>query len=380
MPNRWSLEEFGRELDVWVATQSPSRVKSAVDRFGESVATAFVAEGCSGRRHANADLGDHWELTYGDAGVKAADGYLLILGHLDTVYPLQTLAPRLHREGQGSEQRWYGPGALDMKGGILAALYALRLFKSESAAVGHRRGLKFLWVSDEEIGSPSSRSLTERLARGADAVLVLEFAADLKGALKTARKGIAGYRLNVEGRAAHAGVDPTLGASAIAELARQIVTINDWQLPEGVTINPGVIEGGTKANVVAQHASLELDVRAWRASDLREVDSKLRALAAMDKRVRLDLQGGVNRPPMERSAAIGALFARAAEVGRGLGIELREAATGGASDGNFTAALGIPTLDGLGMCGAGAHSADEHILAGQIESRVALLAALLRAL
>jgi glutamate carboxypeptidase len=234
--------------------------------------------------------------------------------------------------------------------------------------------------SDEEVGSTSSRALTEKNARASEAVYVMEPGTGLAGKLKTARKGVGVYRVAVRGKAAHAGVDFTDGASAIVELARQVEKIAVFtNLQRGITVNPGVIAGGTRTNVVAAHAEVHVDVRIQRAADGPLLDRKFRALKPFDKRCSLEISGGLNRPPMERSAGIVKLYRTAEKIGREMGITIEESLTGGGSDGNFTAALGIPTLDGLGAVGEGAHAPNESILIDRIPDRIALLAALLSA-
>jgi glutamate carboxypeptidase len=230
--------------------------------------------------------------------------------------------------------------------------------------------------SDEEVGSPVSRGITERLALGSEAVLVLEPAQGL--ACKTARKGVGEYRLHVTGVAAHSGVDFARGHSAVLELARLLETVAGFtDLHVGRTVNPGVIAGGTRSNVVAEHAWAQVDVRIAKASDAAKVDRLFRGLRCKDKACRLEITGGVNRPPMERKAGTVALYKRARGLAAELGFTLEEAATGGGSDGNFTAALGVPTLDGLGAVGEGAHAAHESIVVEHLVPRTALLAAMI---
>ena len=251
--------------------------------------------------------------------------------------------------------RLWGPGVLDMKSGLAFFLTAARALRELDVPV--RRSVALLVVSDEEVGSPDSRPITEREAKRSDAVLVLEPGTGLTGKLKTARKGIGNYVVSIQGKAAHAGVDFENGASAIVEAARQIEKISaltDTQ--RGITVNPGVVSGGTRSNVVAAEARIEVDARVVRLRDAEIVDRKLRSLRPVDKRCRVQVEGGLNRPPMERTKAIAALFAQAREVGAQLGLSIEESSTGGGSDGNFTAALGVPTLDGLGGVGEGAHA------------------------
>jgi glutamate carboxypeptidase len=235
--------------------------------------------------------------------------------------------------------------------------------------------------SDEEVGSETSRSLTERNAKASEAVLVLEPGTGLAGKLKTARKGVGDFTVTVRGRASHAGVDFTSGASAVVELARQIDRIATFtDLGRGITVNPGVISGGTRSNVVAAEATAEVDIRVLRLKDAPALEKRFRSLKPFDRRCTIEVTGGLNRPPMERSAGIVRLFQMARALAKDLGVEAEESLTGGGSDGNFTAALGVPTLDGLGGVGEGAHAANESILVHRIADRTALLAKLIAAL
>jgi glutamate carboxypeptidase len=244
-----------------------------------------------------------------------------------------------------------------------------------------KRKLVLLIVSDEETGSHSSRALTEAEALNSDYVLVLEPGTGLTGKLKTARKGTAAYTIWVTGKAAHAGVDFSNGASAVIEAARQVQKVASWtEMKRGITVNPGVISGGTRRNVIAAEARIEVDVRAERMQDAEITDQRFRSLRPFDERCSLRVEGGLIRPPMQRAEAIAKLFAKAQEIGAELGVNLEESSSGGGSDGNFTAALGVPTLDGLGGVGEGAHATNESILVDRIADRTALLAGLLRAL
>lgn len=306
---------------------------------------------------------------------RQKEGTVLLLGHFDTVWPVGTLDKMPWRCEQG---RLWGPGVLDMKAGIAQFLEAAHALRELDRPV--RRRVLVVLTRDEETGSSTSRELIEELARTSQAVLVLEPATGLEGKLKTARKGVGVYELVVKGRAAHAGVDPQNGASAIVELARQIDRLAGWtDFARGTTLNPGVISGGTRSNVVAAEARAEIDVRVVRLRDASALDRKLRRLRPFDRRCTLSLTGGLNRPPMERSPGVVRLFRLAQRLGRELGIELEESMTGGGSDGNFTAALGVPTLDGLGAVGEGAHASNESVLIERIPERVALLAKLLEA-
>jgi glutamate carboxypeptidase len=353
-----------------VSTESPTEERAAVNRCVDLVEGWIKAGSGESRRHRRRSAGD---LLIGRFGpVRTSAKPLMLLGHLDTVFPLGTLKKMPFRVRGG---RVWGPGVLDMKTGVVMALTALRLLEKEKALT---RPVILLLNSDEETGSEHSRALTESLAKKCASVFVLEPAQGLAGAYKTARKGIANYRLRVNGVAAHSGVDFAQGHSAVLELARQIERASAFtDLARGITVNAGVIGGGTRSNVVAAEAWAEFDVRVAKAADAQRVDRRFRSLRAVDPRCTLQIEGGLNRPPMERTSGNAALFHRAATMAAGLGFHLQEAATGGGSDGNFTSALGIPTLDGMGAVGEGAHSSRESVLLDALVPRTALLAALI---
>lgn len=298
----------------------------------------------------------------------------MLLGHFDTVWPVGTLERMpLKRDGD----RLHGPGSFDMKAGIALAMSAVAALDATKTP---RPPITMVWTTDEEIGSTTSRELIEREAGGALAVLVLEPALP-GGALKTARKGCGEFHLTVHGIAAHAGLDPGKGASAIHELAAQIATIERLQdLTRGISVNVGIVSGGSRANVVAEEARAVIDARSPTRAGADAVEAAIRGLHPTRPGTRLTVEGGFDRPPMERSQAIAALFARASAVAAALGIELREGSAGGGSDGNFTAALGVPTLDGLGAIGDGAHAAHEHVDVPSLARRAALLAGILTSL
>lgn len=307
---------------------------------------------------------------------RRPQGQILVLGHFDTVWPVGTLAQMPFRREGG---RLWGPGVLDMKAGIAFFVWAMRALRELDLAVS--RKVVLLLTADEETGSATSRELIEQQAKAGAAVLVLEPGTGLDGKLKTARKGVGVYQLHVRGKAAHAGVDPENGASAIVELARQIVEISGWTgQARGVTVNPGVIAGGTRSNVIAAEARAEIDVRVVKLSQAAVLERKLRRLKPFDRRCSLTVTGGLNRPPMERTRGIVRLFRLAQKLAAELGVRVEESMTGGGSDGNFTAALGVPTLDGLGAVGEGAHAPQESILIDRIADRTALLAKLVQAL
>lgn len=359
-----------RLLRALVELESPSDQKASVDRCAEFIAEAITGAGGRVRRHRRRDAGDVLEARFGSA--RRGHKPVLLLGHLDTVWPLGTLAEMPFRIEKG---RAWGPGVLDMKAGVAMALTALDLLRE--ADVPHRPAILLL-VGDEETGSHASRAITERTARACESVYVLEPAQGLEGAYKTARKGIANYRVRVTGVAAHSGVNFEQGHSAIAELARQVGSIEACtDLRRGITMNVGTIQGGTRSNVIPAEAWAEVDARFVHAADFPRLDRRIRNSRVQDKDCVLKVEGGLNRPPMERTRATVALYRRAATVAARMGFDLQEAATGGASDGNFTSALGVPTLDGMGAVGEGAHARNESVVLGELAPRTALLAAML---
>jgi glutamate carboxypeptidase len=360
-----------RLLSRFVRAESPSFDKAAVDRFGQIVAAQWKRRGATVTLLRQHRRGDHVRSEWPPRGTRAK-GQVLVLGHLDTVYDLGTLSRMPFRLSRG---RAWGPGAFDMKGGLVLALFAVDAL----AAAGRlpEKRIVFLWTSDEEIGSESSRAPIEREARRSDAVLVLEPAAGLDGRVKTSRKGVGEFELIVTGRAAHAGLNPEDGINAIEEIALQIGRISRWNQPRrGVTVNAGVTEGGTRVNVIPDRARVLVDVRASNPGDMPGLEEKFRALRPVIEGATLETRGGFNRPPMERKNS-SALYAKARALAMELGVTLGEASVGGGSDGNFTAALGVPTLDGLGAVGEGAHSSNENIVIGKLPERAALLAGLL---
>jgi glutamate carboxypeptidase len=364
-------EQMVQTIRQLVETESPSDNKQAVDRLGALLAGRFEGLGGHAKFHRTENFGDHLQVDFdGARGGKP----VLLLGHLDTVYPMGTLATMPCRVADG---RLFGPGSFDMKSGIafmLHAIEALRSWHEDKLP----RPVTVLLVSDEEVGSDTSRRITESLAKKSAAVLVIEPSHGPKGAVKTSRKGVGEYVLKVIGKAAHSGLDFEKGQSAILELATQIVAISKLvDLKRGLTLNVGTVQGGTRVNVIPAEASAVLDVRVARKQDAAGIDRKLRSLKPFNRKCKLEISGGMNRPPMERTATVAALYAKAAEIARQLGWKLDEAAVGGGSDGNFTAGLGIPTLDGLGGVGEGAHSVHESILISEIPRRTALLAQLI---
>jgi glutamate carboxypeptidase len=295
---------------------------------------------------------------------------MLVLGHFDTVWPEGTIDVMPFRLEAGLAR---GPGVFDMKAGIVQGFWAIRALFNASPTNGH---VVFLCTSDEETGSGSSREFIEREARRARAVFVLEPSQD--GALKTARKGVAQFRVTVHGKAAHAGLDPEAGVSAIDELARQILSVRQFSnTAAGTTVNVGVIGGGSRSNVIADRATAEIDVRFSLQREAERLTDAILNLRPHDGRVRLEVTGGVNRPPMERTADTEALFERARTISSDLGFAVEQVAVGGGSDGNFCAAMGVPVLDGLGAVGGGAHALDEHVVVDTMPLRAALVCRLL---
>jgi glutamate carboxypeptidase len=357
-----------------VEVESPSDDRAAVNRSVELAAEMAASLGGWVRRHRQRAFGDVLEVRFGPGGRGAAKvPPVMLLGHLDTVWPLGTLKAMPFRVKDG---RVWGPGTLDMKAGVAMGLTAMEALREADAL---QRPVIFLLNSDEEVGSAVSRPITEKLAREAAAVFVLEPAQGLGGAYKTARKGVGDYILRVNGVAAHAGVDFKRGHSAIHELAYQLEKVRDFtELDRGQTVNAGVIRGGTRTNVVAAEAVAEIDVRIARVKDAVRIDKKFRSLRVRDRGCVLTIEGGMNRPPMERTRATAALFRRAATLAKQLGFTLAEAATGGGSDGNFTAALNVPTLDGMGAVGEGAHASHESVVLKELLPRTALLAEMIR--
>lgn len=353
-----------------VEQESPSFNKPAVDALGRMLAREFERRGAKVKLHRAASFGNHLQADF--AGARGGQPVML-LGHIDTVYDVGTLSGMPWREERG---RLCGPGVLDMKTGIAQMLFAIDVLRAVRGELP--RPVRVLLVTDEEVGSESSRAITERLAKQSAAVLVCEPPFGLEGALKTGRKGVGEYTVRVRGVAAHAGLEPEKGQSAIVELARQIVRIATFtEMKRGLTVNPGVLRGGTRTNVVAEHAECEVDVRIAKLADAARVEKKFRSLKPFNRRCQLEVSGGVNRPPMERSKAVAALFKLAQQAGGELGLKLTEVTVGGGSDGNFTAALGIPTLDGLGAVGDGAHARHEFVVTTEISRRTALLARLI---
>jgi glutamate carboxypeptidase len=371
------LNYFSEHQDRLVATirelveiESPSDNKQAVDRIAAFLARRFEALGGRIQLHRSLEFGDSLQVDFAGNSQRKP---VLLLGHYDTVYRLGTLGAMPCKSENG---RLHGPGVLDMKSGIALMLHAIEALQAWHGKLP--RPVTVFLVSDEEVGSHSSRQITQALAKKSAGVLVLEPAAGLRGAVKTARKGVGEYKLRVKGVAAHAGLDPGKGRSAILELARQIAVLARFNnLRQGVSVNPGVIEGGTRTNVIAAEAFVEIDVRIKSAKQVAGIDRKLRSLKPFDKRCKLEIEGGINRLPMERTAGVAELYEKAREIAREVQWKLEEAAVGGGSDGNFTAGMGIPTLDGMGGVGDGAHAVHEFIVVSELPRRALLLAGMI---
>jgi glutamate carboxypeptidase len=366
----FQLDQIVHTLRALIEVESPSDNKPAADRLGALLAEKFQVLGGKPKLHRTEKYADHLQVDF--PGSKKTKP-ILLLGHFDTVYPLGTLAAMPCKIADG---RLYGPGVFDMKSGIALMLHAIEELQIRHGELP--RPVTVFLVSDEEVGSHSSRPITESLARKSAAVFVLEPAAGLRGAVKTARKGVGEYKLTVRGIAAHAGLDPSKGHSAIFELARQIAVIgklNDLQ--NGISVNPGVIQGGTRSNVIAAEASAVIDVRIKKAKQAAGLDRKLRSLKPFDRHCKLEIEGGINRLPMERTAGVAALYKKARQLAQHINWNLEEAAVGGGSDGNFTAGIGIPTLDGMGGVGDGAHAVHEYVTISELPRRALLLAGMI---
>jgi glutamate carboxypeptidase len=352
-------------VEALARLESPSTDKAAVDRCGREIATRAASLGGRVERLPRSERGDHLRIEFPGSGAR-----VMLLGHFDTVWDVGQIKrmPVVQHDG-----KLHGPGVFDMKGGIAVALLAMRAISTLHAAAPT---VVMLWTTDEEVGSGTSREAIEEEARRSDAVLVLEPSLP-GGAAKTSRKGCGDFDLTVRGVSAHAGIDPGKGASAIHELAHQITALEALQdLARGVSVNIGTISGGTRTNVVAELAHASVDVRVPTMEDAARIEGAVRGLKPRLTGTSLELTGGFGRPPLERSPHVIRLYETAREVAGELGVELAEGGTGGGSDGNFTAALGVPTLDGLGPMGDGAHALHEHVLVADLTWRAAFLAAL----
>ena len=358
-------------LARFVAVESPTHDKAAADRMADLLERTLSDDGWAVGRDGRDEVGDVLVATLPAAG--PGDG-TLILAHYDTVWPLGTLDVMPWRVDAAAD-RAYGPGSVDMKAGIASAIVAARLLGA--LGIDPPGPVTLLLTSDEETGSAASRDRIEAEARRHGRVLVVEGARD-DGALKVGRKGVAGYRVDFLGIPAHAGNHPDDGASALVELAHLVLFARSLDdRAAGTTVNPTVARAGGAVNVITEAARLDIDARVLLAAEAGRIDDALGAWQPRDPRVRVTVGGGLNRPPMEPTSGNVALFERARGIARTWGVELASAIVGGGSDGNFTSALGVPTLDGIGACGAGAHARDEHVRIDDTLVRTALLAALL---
>jgi glutamate carboxypeptidase len=375
MSQLYDLQNFCRGQRDWllettealVRFESPTPDKAAVDRCGAELASRLTAIGGRVTRLTRPERGDHLLAEF-----ACGSSQILLLGHIDTVWPVGQLDRMPLTRSNG---RLHGPGVFDMKAGIAIAMLATRALLETGAPIAHR--IVMLWTTDEEVGSGSSRAAIEEEARRSDAVLVLEPSLP-GGAVKTSRKGCGGYQLLVRGIAAHAGIEPEKGASAVHELAHQILRVNGLQdLVRGISVNVVQVSGGLRSNVIPDEARAVVDVRIPTAEAAAEVDAVFRSLRPVDPRTTIQASGGIDRPPLERTPQVERLYKQAREIAHTLGQDLGEGGTGGGSDGNFTAALGVPTLDGLGAIGDGAHALHEHVDIETLPDRAALVAGLL---
>lgn len=358
-----------------VETESPSHDKSAVDRVGAIVAEQARKLGAQVEIIRNQETGDHVLAHFespspfgrGDRG----EGGILLLCHMDTVFPLGTIDKVPFREAEG---KIFGPGTLDMKAGIVIALAAIQ----EAQSSGLSRPVTLLCTSDEEIGSHTSREHIERLAKESTLALVLEGGL-VDGALKTWRKGVGEFRVQTRGRAAHSGGDHQNGRNAIEEMAHQVIAIQKLtDYSRQTTLNVGVIQGGTVSNVVPEEAVIQVDVRVMQPGEWERLDTEMNRLQPVLDGTSVEITGNLNRPPMPFDETMKATFEKARSIAARIGVELKAGGTGGASDGNFVAPLGIPVLDGLGAVGEGYHSEREYIFTDSLDSRTKLVAVLLR--
>jgi glutamate carboxypeptidase len=353
-----------REL---VEIESPTTDKAAVDRAGAYLSEQMAELGADVKRFEQAEAGDHWVGSWG-----AAPGGILMMVHFDTVHPTGTLE---HFSWTEENDKIFGPGIMDMKASAALALTAVKALRQGPGLPDRRISLMF--NSDEETGSHTSLDLIQSLAKEHDLVLCLEPALP-DGALKTWRKGIGDFDIEVVGKMAHAGANPSDGVNAIHEMAYQIQEITELRDEEaGTTLNVDLIKGGTRTNVIAAHARSTVDIRVLTEDERSRVDAELKNLKPRHPEAHLTVTGEWNRPPMPRTEDMIQTFERAKEIGAGIGLELLEGGTGGGSDANFVAPLGIPVLDGLGAVGSGAHTEHEHIVTKSLPERTALLAALL---
>jgi glutamate carboxypeptidase len=363
------LDQLRVDIETLVRLESPSTDKAAVDRCGDALSALLQTAGATVSRVPQLTRGDHIVAEFGGGPAS-----ILILGHFDTVWNVGQIdrMPLVEKEG-----RLYGPGIFDMKSSIAVALLAMKALAELQVRAPR---VTMLWTTDEEVGSQTSRAIIEAQAARSDAVLVVEPSLP-GGSAKTRRKGCGEFMFTAHGVSAHAGIDPGKGASAIHELAHQIVAIESMtDLDRGISVNVGTVSGGTRANVIAEHATASIDVRVPTMADARRIEAAIRALRPRHAGTRLEVEGGFDRPPLERTEGVAMVYEHARQAAAALGRTLGEGGTGGGSDGNFTAALGVPTLDGLGPEGDGAHALHEHVIIKDLPWRAAFLAALMERL
>lgn len=378
MSNQDLIDRIGEEVDQILALlrdvvehESPSTLKAKVDSLGSFIADHLRRNGLSPRIESRSDVGDIVWAEWGNGG----QGRILVLCHTDTVWAPGSLGRNPFRI---ENERVYGPGIFDMKSGVTATLKIQEYLKR--GWIQPRKKIRFVYTTDEEIGSSHSRALIENFARQSDLVLLTEPPLP-DGVLKTFRKGIGDFVLRVHGKAAHAGVEPEKGINAVLELMHQVFAIHSLtDLDLGTTVSVTRVRGGERENVIPSYAEAAVDARFRTLEEGKRVERALLKLTPRLAGARLEVKGAINRPPMIRTERTGQLFEAARQIGRELGIDLREGETGGGSDGSFTAALGVPTLDGLGVNGDGAHALHEHIELGSLAPRIALLARLIERL
>ncbi|HYM69563.1 MAG TPA: M20 family metallopeptidase [bacterium] len=357
------------DLKTFVELESPTTDKAAVDRAGKYFAGRFAdAAGAEIVWHRQASWGDHFEARVGSGRRR-----VLLIGHFDTVWPAGTIQ-RLPCRIEGD--RLMGPGCFDMKYGDIQAVWALRAIVESGAAKD--KTFVFFGNTEEEVGSPTSRPIIERLARESECALILEPSVGVEGAVKLWRKGVGMYRLSVQGVASHAGADPEKGRSAVLELAHQVIDLQAINDPaKGTTVNVGVVRGGTRSNVIAASAEAEIDLRVRTMDEARRADERIKTRPTFVEGTSARITGGLNRPPMEETPASRRLYELAKRLAADEGVELAATGTGGGSDGNFTAAAGVPTFDGLGAVGDGGHADHEHIVVSAVAPRLAWFTRLL---
>lgn len=357
------------DLRLLVSAESPSTDKRAVDACGEVLREIMAQRiGASVEVVPREVYGDHLVFTVGKGSKRTA-----ILGHFDTVWDIGRLPLKIE------DGKFYGPGVLDMKAGLIQAIWATKALIDLELL--NDREIRFLCSSDEELGSPSSREWIESEAVQCQQVLVVEPATSHTNALKTERKGTGRFDIKIKGRAAHAGNNPEDGVSAVHEMAEQVLFLHGLNAPAlGTTLNVGIAKGGQRTNVVADSAELSVDLRVSSVSEARRIEGLVNAMKPCLAGAQVSVTGGLVRPPLEFTPANQALFAVAQEAATALGIQIEGASVGGGSDGNFTSAVGVPTLDGLGATGVGPHAIHEHIIISDLPVRAALLAELIQRL